>query len=297
MTLKSQIKTLKDNWLIAGIVIVLVVMSLSSGGESILTKTSSFGGYAEDMAFSRGVPAPMMAESARGMIVIDGGFAPEVQERKVTKTSSMALEVERGEYLSAESKLKAIVTSSDSILLNENTWKHGTKRKQYLSGQYTIQVQSSKYDAIVSQLKELGELESFQENANDVTGRYTNVEIEIATETERLARYRQMYDEAKRIEDKINLNDRIFNQERRLKYLKDSLENIDERIEYTRVSVSMNEKKSEYMDVAFVEVSELISSLVSSINSVLQLLFIALPYAIVAGLGWIVYGFMKRKRR
>lgn len=295
MTLKSQIKTLKDNWLIAGIVIVLVVMSLS-GNDSFMSEASSFRGYAESMDYAIGAPAPMMAKSSRG-IIANEGFAPDVQERKVTKTASMTLEVDRGEYLSAESKLKAIVTSSDSILLQENVWKHSTKRKQYRSGYYTIQVQTSKYSAVISQLKELGEIESFQENANDVTERYTNVEIEIATETERLARYKTMYTEATRIKDKINLNDRIFNQERRLKYLKDSLENIDERIEYTRVSVSLNEEKSEYMDTAFVKFSELISTLVSSINSVLHLLFIVLPYAIVGGLGLLVYRFMKKKRR
>ncbi len=246
------------------------------------------------MAYAKGAAAPMMAESAR--IIVDEGFAPGVQERKITKTASMALEVERGEYQNAEARLKSIVTSSDSILLDENVWKHGTKRKQYRSGQYTIQVQTSKYDAVVSQLRELGEIESFQENALDVTERYTNIEIEIATETERLKRYQQMYEEATRVEDKINLNDRIFEQERRLKYLKDELEHIDERIEYTRVSVALNEKKSEYMDIAFVKLSELIASLVASLNSLLHLLFVALPYAIAALLVWAGVRFVRRRR-
>ncbi len=295
MTLKSQLKTIKDNWLIAAVIVVLAVMAVSTGDGSSLTKMRSFGGYAEDMAYSIGAPAPMMAESVRSMVIQDGGFAPDVQERRITKTASMTLEVKRGEYQSTESKLKSIVMSSDSILLNENVWKQGTKRKQYFSGQYTIQVETGKYDAVVSQLRELGKVEAFQENALDVTERYTDLEIELATEKERLLRYEAMYKEATRVEDKINLNDRIFNQERTIKYLEESLKNIDERIEYTSVTVMLNEKKSEYMDIAFVKVSELVGSLVNSVNSVLRLIFVALPYAIIAGIGWIVYRFMKRR--
>lgn len=301
MTISAQLKTIKENWLIAGVAALLMLIVLFSNGGALRIPffTSTSIGFAQDeaygMAYAKGIAAPMMAESARA--IIDGGFAPGVQERKITKTATISLEVERGEFQNAETRLKSIVTSSDSILLDENVWKQGTKRKQYRSGAYTIQVQISKYDAVISQLRDIGEVESFQENALDVTERYTNIEVEIAAETERLKRYQSMYEEAARVEDKINLNDRIFEQERRLQYLKDELEHIDERIEYTRVSVALNEKKSEYMDIAFVKLSELVASLVASINSVLHLIFAVLPYMIVASIGWIVYVREKRRKR
>ena len=119
--------------------------------------------------------------------------------------------------------------------------------------------------------------------------------IELQTEKERLKRYQVMYDEAKEINDKLNLNDRIFNQERRIKYLEDSLKNTDKRIEYSTIHFSMTEKRSEYANLALVKISELIRGFVSSINALLQLVFVIIPWAIAfLIISWIVK-LIKRK--
>lgn len=62
-----------------------------------------------------------------------------------------------------------------------------------------------------------------------------------------------MYKEATSIQDKLTLNDRIFDQERRIKYLTDSINNMDQRIEYSTVYISLTEKKSEYINIVFVK--------------------------------------------
>jgi predicted nucleic acid-binding Zn-ribbon protein len=141
----------------------------------------------------------------------------------------------------------------------------------------------------------LGEVISFNENKDDITGRYTNVELELEVEKERLKRYQEMYDEAKSVEDKLNLNDRIFNQERRIKYLEDSMKNMDTRIDYSTISVSLQEKKSSYVNVVFVKFSQLIRSLVDSINSVLKLVFWILPWALLGIVVWLVVRVIRKR--
>ena len=122
------------------------------------------------------------------------------------------------------------------------------------------------------------------------------MEIDIETEKARLARYQTMYATATRVEDQINLNDRIFNQERRIKYLENSLANIDQRIDYSTVSFSLREKISEYANIALVKFSQLFRNLVSSTNSLFQLIFLVIPYAIAGGLLWGAYKFIRRIR-
>jgi len=245
-----------------------------------------------------------MAESAaapsygRGIapIYYDEGFAPEVQDRKITKTASLSTEVERGTFSSVQSRLKAIITSSDSYLLNENVNKYDQGRKSYYSGSYQIKIDSSKYDSVVSQIKEIGEIQSFSESADDITGRYTDLSSELQAEKARLQRYREMYNEAESVEDKINLNDRIFNQERTVKYLEDAIKSIDQQVSYSTLYVTISEKRSEYADTTLVKLSQLIRNLVGSFNSLLSLVFSLIPYAIAAILVWVVYRAIKKRK-
>ena len=213
----------------------------------------------------------------------------EVQDRKITKIASLVTEVERGSFKDAESKLKSIVKTADAFLLNENAQKydydHG--RRSYYSGSYTIKVEEEKYSAVVSQLKEIGEVTWFNENSDDITEQFVSLEAELQAEKERLARYKQMLAEATVISDKIELSDRIFNQERTIKYLEEQLKNTGNRVEYSTIYVTITEKQSEYVDAVLVKFSELVTKFISSVNALLKLIVGLIPYTIAVVLVWL----------
>ncbi len=293
MTLKEQINNIKNNWLI--LLLVLVVIGFFFVGNTGVTKLAgmnNFGG-------SYGSPMYDMVEEAAYSKSYRGGyyeddFAPEIEDRKITKTTSLSTEVERGDFKKSESKLRAIITASDSYLLNENVYKSNSGWKETYHGSYQIKVESSKYSSLIIQLKEIGEIQSFSENAQDITGRYTDVEIELASEKSRLTMFKEMYDNAVDVEDQINLADRIFNLERTIKYYEDQLANLDNRVSYSTISFTMNEERSEWINIAFVKLSQLVRSLVDSINGLLTLLFVLLPWAITIGIIWTI---VKVRRR
>ena len=89
-----------------------------------------------------------------------------------------------------------------------------------------------------------------------------------------------MYLEAEDVMDKVEINDKIFFQERRVKYLEDSLKRIDQRVDYSTISFTLNEKRSEYANIAFVKCSELIKSFVGSFNSLISLIFAVIPWLV-----------------
>lgn len=297
MAIKDQLIKIKENWLL--IIIVLAVFAfLNSGGignirslSSTAIGTSFEKMSASDTAYSRGgygiiPPIPSY-----------GDFAPDVADRKVTKSSSISIETETGGFADAESKLKSVVRSTSSYLLNENVNRYDSGWKSYYSGSYQIKVDSKKYNDIVAQLKNIGEVKSFNENAEDVTASYKNLEIELNAEKQRLLRYNKMYEEATLIADKIQLSDKVFEQERMIKYLEDSIKNIDQRVDYSTIYVTLNEKQPEYANIMFVKFSELVQRLVASINGLLTLVFAAIPYAVAGLVAWLVIRFFRRKRR
>lgn len=293
MALKDQWNTIKDNWLIAAAVVIILLVVLMSGnqvsdwsGSSLMAKS----------AYNGGTAAPAAMESSRYM-PYDEGFAPEVEDRKITKTASLSNEIKRGLFKEAESQLKSIITATDSFLLNENVGRYGEGIDSYFSGSYQVKIDSNKYDAVVSQLKSIGEVTYFNENAEDITERYSDLETELAAEKERLQRYQDMYKETSVIADKIELSDRIFNQERTVQYLEEALKETGQKVEYSTVYITLTEKQSEYVNIAVVKLSELVRNLVNSFNSLLSLLFSVLPYAVFVALAWFGYRFYKKRKK
>lgn len=290
MAIKDQLMKLKNNWLLIVILLVVVVFISNSGNLISLGATSYQG-------------VPMMAKSYVGDYAVESlgmpapdydGFAPEIEARVLTKTSRLATEVERGTFSETESKVKEIIELSDAFLLNEDVYNYGTKRKSYYQGTYQIKVDVNKYSFVISQLKELGEIISFNENVKDITEQYTDLKVEIEVEKSRLVRYEEMYLSAKDVSDKIELNDRIFNQERKIKYMEESLENLDNKVDYSTIYLTVTEKQSEYIDVVFMKFSELVRSLVNSLNTLINLFFVLLPWALVA---FIVFFIVKKVKR
>jgi hypothetical protein len=270
------------------IVIIIALFLLFSNPLSTFSNKSAL--LSNDMAF-----AESASFGGRGISPsVSQDFAPEVEERIITKTASLSTEIERGDFHESEAKLKAIIESSDSFILNQNVNKHGTKKNSYFSGSYQIKVEVSKYDSIVSQLKEIGEVQSFNENVLDITGGHTNLQIELDTEKARLKRFNVMLNEAKEISDKIELNDRTFNQERRVKFLEDSLENVDQRVQYSTLHLSITEKQSEYANIVFVKFSEITRTFVNNLNSLIKLFFSLIPWVIAITIIYYAYRRFKK---
>jgi len=103
-----------------------------------------------------------------------------------------------------------------------------------------------------------------------------------------------MYEEAKTVQEKIDLSDRIFNQERTIKYYEDSLKDIKNQISYSTISLTVKEKQSGYANIMFIKFSNLVASFVESFNNLLKFVVIILPLALVAFILYLLYRrFMK----
>lgn len=281
MTLKKQVHKLKENWLIVVLVLLLVIFlngnffnNFSYGGIDSLLKTSS---YAEESVY-------------RG----DTNFAPEVEDRIKTVTSRLSTEVDRGDFFEAEVLMKNLVNNYKGYLLNEYAWKSESGFFETDYGSYTIKVDSTKYESFISDLKNIGEVQSFNENTIDITGQYTDLEIELELERDKLTRYQNLYNEAKDIEDKITLEGMIASQERTIKYLEDRINNLDKRVDYATVYFSLNEKSSGYAGIALVKLSELVKGFVNSVNTLLKFFFVILPWVIIVFIVYKIYRKFKR---
>lgn len=291
MGFKEQVGKLKDNWLIIALALVLLLV-ISGGGNLLRTgaiMTSEFSGKSmTDTAYYRGGYYPPTPSQ-------DGDFAPDVENRVILKSATLSMEIERHGYDAAERQLKGIVSDIDGFILEENVQRYGETGKDHRQGTYQLKIPVSKYDTAISDLKELGEVQNFHENAQDVTGQVIDLKTDLATEQSRLDRYRQMLREAGNINDKLTLSDRIFEQERRVAYLQERIKDMGAREDYASVTVNLNEEPSAYQNIAIVRFSALWRNLVSSLNGLLEFVFLVIPWAIAAGIIAFVWRVVKRR--
>ncbi len=278
MSLTEQLENLKNNWLIFILAIVVIgtmiylpnIGTISSYKSVNYAYDSGYGGY-----------APSYAKESY-LNYQNQNFSPEVLNRKIVKTSNLGIETKIGNFKTVDSKVRDVIKGTESIIINENIFSNKVDSKEIFTGNYTIKVKIEKLDLVTDQLKTLGKVTSFNQGADDVTGEYTNVNIELQVEKERLERYQEMYADAEDIKDKIELNDRIFNQERTIKYLEDAVKDVDQRVDYSTIYLTVNER-SDYLGIAFVKLSDLLRSFMGSLNSLIRLIVLILPWAIIAG--------------
>jgi len=279
---KEQLKKIKDNWFLIALFLVVFFVFFASdtfkSGVNLASYSDDYG--VEEYASPSALPS-IASESFAPSPIRGGGFAPEIEDRKITKTASLTTEVETGKFDEAAAKVKDIVKDSKALLLNEDIDKRGTESTSfYFVGRYTIKVETKKYEKVISQLKEIGEIENFNENTRDITERSQNLQIEVKTEKARLERYNSLFEEAEFMEDKIDLTNLIFNQESRIEYLEESLVELSRKVEYSTISLRITEKQSDFSDFVFVSFSELLIGFLGSFNTLISFVFLITPWVV-----------------
>lgn len=270
------------------LVVLLLLMNVFQGlSGSLRSKTSelrradtyapsapSMGGYASDAA-GYGGNAPSPSPPRYGYQQAMDEFAPDVKDRKIEKTSTLSTEIPRGAFDAADVRLHSIVDGAAGFILNQNVQEFQEAKR----GTYSLKVPSAAYDSVVAQLKALGEVISFSENARDVTGAVVNQDVELAAERERLTRLSALYRERSNLDEKLRLENAIFDQERKIKYLEDSLSRLDQNTQYSSLSVAINEKAARLGGIEFLGLRDLAVTFSTSLQWLLYFLAAVLPWA------------------
>ena len=246
MQIKNQLNKLKDNWLL-----ILILLIIVFGSNLNFSQINAFESISVSKSFS-------------------------AEERIVT--SSINLKVEVNNYQEKEIELKNLIQENNAILSNQNI------NKKDKLGSFSIKVPSKNYDVFISAAKDLGKVISFNENKRDITDQYLNNKQELNLEKSRLAKFEKMLKDATEVKDKVQLTDRIFDLERRIKYLEENSERNDKLVDYITIWVNIYEKRYD-----FVTFSNLIDNLVNNFNLLFKFLFGIIPWLIAFFIGKWIY--------
>jgi len=99
------------------------------------------------------------------------------------------------------------------------------------------------------------------------------------------------------IDEKLRLEMAIYDQERKIKYLEDSLERLDQNTLYSSLSVTINEEASKLGGIEFLGLRDLVVTFTTSLQWLLYFLAAVLPWAVAIILLALLIDWARSKRR
>ena len=99
----------------------------------------------DNLSYSK-IAADNIEESFMGSGIVpsyDRSFAPEAEQREITKTAYLTTEISRGSFYDKDSEVKDLVGERKGLITNENRNnrnKIDNNKMSYLSSSYTIKV-------------------------------------------------------------------------------------------------------------------------------------------------------------
>lgn len=236
---------------------------------------SSKGYMANDMAYERAGSSSYYYQ--------EGGFAPEVEDRKVIKNANLNLEAD--DYDKSKAQTQNSITKYEVLVLSENEYKY---KDDYRTINYRLKINSDNLDAFLAEIKTYGEIQNLNVYTNDVTGSYTDYTARLERYNSQIKKYNSMLnDKDITITEEIQIQQRIDQLEDQIFYLQKRVDTIDEEVAYSDVSLNIKEKPSTLSEIDFLGLRDgfklFMNSLEAGIQFILLLIGFLLPFGIVYG--------------
>jgi len=211
------------------------------------------------------------------------GFAPDVEQRKVIKNANLQLEVV--DYDKAKAQIQNSINNYETIVLSENQQKY---REDYRVVYYTIKIKSDNLDAFLEELKTYGEVENINVYTNDVTGSYTDYTQRVERYSSQIVKYEAMLKKDIKIEEEIQIQNRIDQLEDQIFYLQKRISTIDEEVAYSDVSLTLREKPSVLSEVDFLGLRDGFKLFMNSLQAGIQFILLLIGFILPFGIIWYI---------
>lgn len=276
-----DIKThLKKNWknYIIGISLMLLIILVLTLFASVFVSQST-------MDFSAA-----SAERADAMFFPQQGLAQGEDERLITRSASMNIEVNN--YLYAIDRVDELVEEFSIIVLTENKNRFNSNYRQI---RYNVRIDSSNLDIFLDELQKLGKVENFRLQSDDITQISINLEQRLQRYVSQKQRHEQLLlRENISIDEEIRLHDRIDSLEITIAQIQSQLDRQEERVSYSRVDFTIREKKSLLDELGFLNFKEGFKLFLSSFEFGIRFVIAVVGFMIPIAFVYIIYRFIRK---
>lgn len=211
----------------------ILLLAFSIGGVVQFTSNSSasYEPHRQSLGASGGVPTSL--EYSGDSAEADKGGSGSI-ERKVITRYSIDLEVPDVEDAMEQTE---DVTRSYAGFVDSSSF----DRETGVRGTLTVRVPENNVTEFLDDLNDKWKVESSRKSSQDVTDRYTELQLELKNRRQELQQLERLMNQTNRTEDLIKIQERMSELRSRIQYLENQLTDLDRRVEYTEVTISYEE--------------------------------------------------------
>lgn len=207
----------------------------SSTGASTTVVT---GEQSEEGASDATAGAPPTAGAGGGNEAAPQLAAGAPADAKIIRTGTLDLEVADGKFEGATARLTDIATTAGGFVSASETSALDDKPR----GSLTLRVPAAKFDAVVGDVGEVGDVQAVNTNSQDVTGEYTDVASRLKALQAEREQINLVLGRAENIPDILSVRDRLAIVQGEIEQLQGRQKVLDDQTSLSTLTVSLHEK-------------------------------------------------------
>ncbi|WP_435184357.1 DUF4349 domain-containing protein [Halobellus sp. EA9] len=265
----------------------------ADGGYQQATELAASG------AKATGAPTgtPVAGDAASGGGGSGSGVAVNVQQRKVIKTGTVVVTVD--DFERARANITSAVEGYGGYVSDTSQERREIDNETWVRGQVVLRVPQDRFDDLVDDAKALGEVESVETNARDVTGQIVDIQARLENLRAERDRLRELYDQANTTEDVLAVQRELSDVQGEIERLEARLQSLQNQVAYSTLTVRLEEPRPTPNRVAPDRWYDtpVLSAFLQSVDGVVVVaraivvgLAYALPYLIAFGLPVVLVG-------
>lgn len=214
------------------------------------------------------------------------------------KTATVGIEVKEGSFDEKYSKLLLLAESHGGYVSDSKT---SSSEGRITGGNVTMRIPSGSFTEVIGKCKEFGKVTSLDEQTEDVTDQYVDIDSRIRNLRAQENVYLNLMAKAQTIEESITVQRELSTLQGQIEQLVGQKNYLDNKIQFSTISVYMNEAGASPIDTGggwgFVSaLSDALHGVVDGLNVVIRFLGNALVYIVLAVFIWMGVRFYIRRR-
>jgi hypothetical protein len=176
-------------------------------------------------------PAPAMAEG-NGETAVD-----EDDSRKIVRTVSLTLS--STDFDQDYAAVLSLTESAGGYASSVNIYSQQTDKR---TASFELRIPAGSLDGFLSGLEGIGRVTERYETAADMTTQYTDTELRLTTQQDKMTRLHELLLKAETVEDLLYIESEIADTQYGIDRLESALRGIDRQVDYATVSVYLRER-------------------------------------------------------
>ena len=228
------------------------------------------------------MPQSMPAPSDQFDVIV------ETLDRKLIKRADLQIEVEKGKVDETGRKVVSLVETSNGFVQRSSTF---TDELKYRGMSFTLRVPEDRFAQVLGELESYGKPLSKNIGSEDVTEQFIDTQAQIKNKERQEQRLQEIMGKANNVGELMQVEGELSRVRSEIDALKGRMKYLQSATSYSTITMTVREARDSADAIPGTPgfLNEIWQAFMGTFKGIAIVLAKAAPYAILIGIGWLVY--------